>query len=87
VKVHLLSEQDYQRRIIWNVIGKIKGSQYPDDWVVPAIIATHGSLAQSIHPAAPRHAEAVHGIGALLRQGWRPKRTLIFASWTRKKKA
>jgi N-acetylated-alpha-linked acidic dipeptidase len=25
--------------------------------------------------------EAVHGVGALLRQGWKPKRTLIFASW------
>jgi N-acetylated-alpha-linked acidic dipeptidase len=25
--------------------------------------------------------ESVHGIGALLRQGWRPKRTIVFASW------
>jgi N-acetylated-alpha-linked acidic dipeptidase len=25
--------------------------------------------------------EAVHGIGALLKQGWRPKRTIVFCSW------
>jgi N-acetylated-alpha-linked acidic dipeptidase len=25
--------------------------------------------------------ESVHGIGALLKQGWRPRRTLVFASW------
>ncbi|HTW61166.1 MAG TPA: PA domain-containing protein, partial [Terracidiphilus sp.] len=34
VTVHLVSQQDYQRRIIWDVIGTIKGSEYPDDWVV-----------------------------------------------------
>ena len=25
--------------------------------------------------------EAVHGVGDLLKSGWKPKRTLIFASW------
>ena len=25
--------------------------------------------------------EAVHGIGVLLKQGWRPKRTILFCSW------
>jgi N-acetylated-alpha-linked acidic dipeptidase len=25
--------------------------------------------------------EAVHGLGALTKQGWRPKRTIVFASW------
>ena len=34
VKVHLVSQQDYQRRIIWDVIGKIKGSEYPGERVV-----------------------------------------------------
>jgi N-acetylated-alpha-linked acidic dipeptidase len=34
VSAHLISQQDYQRRTIWDVIGTIKGSEYPDDWVV-----------------------------------------------------
>jgi N-acetylated-alpha-linked acidic dipeptidase len=34
VRVHLLSQQDYQLRTIWDVIGKIKGSERPDEWVI-----------------------------------------------------
>jgi N-acetylated-alpha-linked acidic dipeptidase len=82
VKVHLVSRQDYQRRIIWDVIGKIPGSEYPSEWV---ITGNHrdawvfGAADPSSGTAAML--ESVHGIGALLRQGWRPKRTLVFASW------
>ena len=32
VKIHL--KQTYQYWPIWNVIGKIRGSKYPDEWVV-----------------------------------------------------
>ena len=82
VKVHLVSQQDYQRRIIWDVIGKIPGSEYPGEWV---ITGNHrdawvfGAADPSSGTAAML--ESVHGIGALLKQGWRPRRTLVFASW------
>jgi N-acetylated-alpha-linked acidic dipeptidase len=82
VKVHLVSDQDYQRRIIWNVIGTLKGSQYPDEWVVAGNHRdawVYGAVDPSSGSAAML--EAVHGIGTLVHQGWRPKRTLIFASW------
>jgi N-acetylated-alpha-linked acidic dipeptidase len=82
VKVHLVSVQDYQRRIIWDVLGKIKGVQYPGEWVVAGNHRDawiYGAVDPSSGTAAML--EAVHGVGALLRQGWRPKRTLIFASW------
>ena len=58
----------------------LAGSRTPGSW--SAIIATPGSTARSIPPAAPPSMlEAVHGVGALLRHGWRPKRTLVFCSW------
>jgi N-acetylated-alpha-linked acidic dipeptidase len=82
VKVHLVSQQDYQRRIIWDVIGKVKGSEYPDQWVIAGNHRdawTFGAVDPNSGTAALL--EAVHGIGALLRQGWQPKRTLVFASW------
>jgi N-acetylated-alpha-linked acidic dipeptidase len=82
VKVHLVSQQDYQRRIIWDVIGKVKGSLYPDDWVVAGNHRdawVYGAVDPSSGTAAML--EAVHGIGALLKQGWRPKRTMVFCSW------
>jgi len=81
-KVHLVSVQDYQRRIIWDVIGKVKGAEYPDEWVVAGNHRdawVYGAVDPSSGTAAML--EAVHGIGVLLHQGWRPKRTLILASW------
>ncbi|MGA3161921.1 MAG: M28 family metallopeptidase [Terracidiphilus sp.] len=82
VKVHLVSVQDYQRRIIWDVIGKIKGSELPDDWVV---IGNHRDawVYGAVDPSSGTAAmlESVHGIGSLLKQGWQPKRTIVFCSW------
>ena len=82
VKVHLVSQQDYQRRVIWDVIGKVKGSQYSDDWVV---VGNHRDawVYGAVDPNSGTAAmlESVHGVGALLKQGWRPKRTIVFCSW------
>jgi N-acetylated-alpha-linked acidic dipeptidase len=82
VKVHLVSRQDYQRRIIWDVIGKVPGSEYPGEWVITGNHRdawVYGAVDPSSGTAAML--ESVHGIGVLLKQGWRPKRTLVFASW------
>ncbi|MDR3754356.1 MAG: M28 family peptidase [Terracidiphilus sp.] len=81
-KVHLVSQQDYQRRIIWDVIGKVEGSQEPDAWVV---VGNHRDawVYGAVDPNSGTAAmlEAAHGIGSLLRQGWRPRRTIVFCSW------
>ncbi len=82
VKVHLVSQQDYQVRTIWDVIGKIKGSQLPDEWVVTGNHRdawVYGAVDPNSGTAAML--EEVHGVGALLRQGWRPKRSMLFCSW------
>ena len=82
VKVHLVSQQDYQRRLIWDVIGKIVGAADPDS---PVIVGNHRDawVYGAVDPSSGTAAmlEAVHGIGALLHQGWRPRRTIIFCSW------
>ncbi|HTB96728.1 MAG TPA: M28 family metallopeptidase [Terracidiphilus sp.] len=82
VRVHLVSQQDYQRRTIWDVVGRIRGAQYPDEtvvsgnhrdaWVYGAVDPNSGTAVML---------EAAHGIGALLKEGWRPKRTIVFCSW------
>jgi N-acetylated-alpha-linked acidic dipeptidase len=82
VTVHLVSRQDYQRRIIWDVIGKIRGTEDPEAWVVAGNHRdawVYGAVDPSSGTAAML--EAVHGLGALLKQGWRPKRTIVFCSW------
>ena len=82
VRVHLVSQQDYQRRTIWDVVGKIKGTDYPEDWVV---VGNHRDAwvygAVDPNSGTASMLEAVHGLGALVHEGWKPKRSIIFCSW------
>jgi N-acetylated-alpha-linked acidic dipeptidase len=82
VRIHLVSDQDYQVRTIWDVIGKIKGTEYPDNWVV---VGNHRDawVYGAVDPSSGTASmlETVHGFGALLKQGWKPKRTIVVASW------
>ncbi|KAM9657896.1 N-acetylated-alpha-linked acidic dipeptidase 2 isoform 1-T1 [Trichechus inunguis] len=67
---------------IYNVIGTIRGSVEPDRyiilgghrdaWVFGGIDPTSGSAVLQ---------EIVQSFGKLLSRGWRPRRTIIFASW------
>jgi N-acetylated-alpha-linked acidic dipeptidase len=80
VKMHI--NMDYQYRTIWDVIGKVKGTDAPDEWVVAGNHRdawVYGAVDPNSGTAA--QLEAIHGIGALLKAGWKPKRTLVFASW------
>ncbi|MGB7602136.1 MAG: M28 family metallopeptidase [Candidatus Sulfotelmatobacter sp.] len=80
VKMHL--KQDYQFRTLWDVIGRVRGSESPDEWVVAGNHRdawVYGAVDPNSGTAAML--EAVHGVGELLKSGWKPKRTMIFASW------
>jgi N-acetylated-alpha-linked acidic dipeptidase len=80
VKMHL--KQDYQFRTLWDVIGRVRGSEFPEEWVVAGNHRdawVYGAVDPNSGTAAML--EAVHGVGELLKSGWKPKRTLIFASW------
>ncbi len=84
VKVHMHLEQDYQLRTIWDVIGTIEGSDpedkdawvvagnHRDAWVYGAVDPNSGTAAML---------ETVHGLGALLKEGWKPKRRIVIGSW------
>jgi N-acetylated-alpha-linked acidic dipeptidase len=80
VKMHL--KQDYQFRTLWDVIGRVRGSEFPDEWVIAGNHRdawVYGAVDPNSGTAAML--ESVHGIGELLKSGWKPKRTMIFASW------
>ncbi len=84
VTVHMHLEQDTQLRTIWDVVGIIEGADpaEKDDWVV---IGNHRDawVYGAVDPGSGTAAmlEAVHGFGNLLKQGWRPKRSIVVASW------
>jgi len=82
VKVKLHLRQDYQFRTIWDVIGRVRGTDFPDQWVVGGNHRdawVFGACDPNSGTAAML--EAVHGLGELLKTGWKPKRTIILGSW------
>ena len=80
VKVHMNLVQDYKLRTIWDVVGTIDGTD-PDqkeDWVVAGNHRdawVYGAVDPNSGTAAML--EAVHGLGELLKQGWKPKRRIV----------
>jgi N-acetylated-alpha-linked acidic dipeptidase len=82
VRIHMVLKMDYQYRSIWNVIGVARGSELPEEWVIAGNHRdawVYGAVDPNSGTAAML--ETVHGIGTLLKTGWKPKRTLVFASW------
>jgi N-acetylated-alpha-linked acidic dipeptidase len=81
-RVHLKLAFDWSLKPLYDVIAKIPGSQYPDEWVVRG---NHhdGWVNGADDPLSGMSAELEEGraMGELLKQGWKPKRTIIYASW------
>ena len=82
VMVHMHLEMDTKLRTIWDVIGRIPGTENPNDWVV-AGNHRDGWVYGAVDPNSGTAAmlEAVHGLGELLKTGWKPKRTIVIGSW------
>lgn len=81
-KVHLKLDMDFRIRPIWNVTARIPGTSEPDSWVVLGNHRdawTYGAVDPN-SGTAPLLAVA-RGLGQLLKQGWKPQRTIILASW------
>jgi N-acetylated-alpha-linked acidic dipeptidase len=81
-KVHLAISSDWGMKTLYDVIARIPGAQYPDEWLVRGnhrdgwVFGAADPL--SGHVTMMAEAKA---IGVLLQSGWKPKRTLIYASW------
>jgi N-acetylated-alpha-linked acidic dipeptidase len=82
VKVRLKTDMDYKTRKIWNVVAQIDGSEEKDRWV---ILGNHRDawVFGAVDPNSGSSAmlEVGRGFGELLKQGWKPRRTIILCSW------
>ncbi len=82
VKVHVKTDMDYKLRSIWNVDARIDGDAEKDRWV---ILGNHRDawVFGAVDPNSGSSAmlEIARGFGQMLKQGWKPKRTIIFCSW------
>jgi N-acetylated-alpha-linked acidic dipeptidase len=81
-QVRLKVTSNWDMKPVYDVIARMPGSEYPDQWVIRG----------NHHDAWVNGADdPVSGISALLeearalselrKQGWKPKRTVIFAAW------
>jgi len=81
-KVHLTVLSNWGQKPIYDVIATIKGSTAPNQWIVRGnhhdgwMFGAWDPLAGNVAMLAEAKA-----IGGLLKQGWRPQRTLVYASW------
>ena len=82
VRVHLVVKSDWRLRPIYDVIATMKGSEFPDQWIVRGnhhdgwVFGAEDPLSGQVALMAEAKA-----MGALAKTGWRPKRTLVYASW------
>jgi N-acetylated-alpha-linked acidic dipeptidase len=82
VKVHLALEMQNRVTPIWNVIGRIPGSEEPeklivlsnhhDAWVYGAVDPASGTASML---------ETARALGQLRKEGFRPRRTILLGNW------
>jgi N-acetylated-alpha-linked acidic dipeptidase len=81
-RVHLKLRFDWTLKPLYNVIAKLPGSTWPDEWVVRG---NHhdGWVNGAEDPISGIIAELeeARAMGELVKQGWRPKRTIVYAAW------
>lgn len=81
-KVRLKVEFNWDMVTAYNVIARLEGSEYPDQWVIRGNHHdgwNHGA-ADPVSGMVATMAEA-KAVGELARAGQRPKRTIIYAAW------
>jgi len=87
-KVHMKVLSDWNQKTLYDVIAKMRGSEEPDRWIIRG---NHhdGWVFGATDPLAGQTAlmAEAKAIGTLVKQGWRPRRTLVYASWDEKSRA
>jgi N-acetylated-alpha-linked acidic dipeptidase len=81
-KIHLKVKANWDIKTLHDVIVRIPGSTFPDEWIVRG---NHHDAwvngADDPVSAMSAELEEARALGALLKQGWRPKRTIVYCAW------
>ncbi len=81
-RVHLKLAFNWDLKPLYNVIVRIPGAVYPDEWIIRG--NHHDAWVNGAEdPVSGTSAllEEARGFATLLRQGWRPKRTIVYCIW------
>jgi N-acetylated-alpha-linked acidic dipeptidase len=80
--VHLKMQFNWDIVPAYDVIAKIKGSKYPDEWILRG--NHHDAWVNGASDPISGQAamlEEAKALGALLKTGWKPKRTIVYCAW------
>jgi N-acetylated-alpha-linked acidic dipeptidase len=81
-KVHLKVAFNWDIKPLYDVIAKIPGSVAPDEWIIRG---NHHDAwvngAEDPISAQVSLLEEARALGLLLKQGWKPRRTIIYCAW------
>lgn len=67
---------------IYNVIATLKGNEFPDEWVIRG--NHHDAWVNGAEDPVSGMAammEEARALGVMVKEGWKPKRTIIYCSW------
>jgi N-acetylated-alpha-linked acidic dipeptidase len=81
-KVHLKVESNWDIKPIYDVIARIPGSEFPNQWIIRG--NHHDAWVNGAEdPISGQVAllEEARSMSELVKQGWKPKRTIIFCAW------
>ena len=80
--MHLWAQFNWKPTPIYNVVAKLQGSDFPGEWILRG---NHydGWVNGAEDPLAGMVAELeeARALGLLVRQGWRPRRTIVYLGW------
>jgi len=81
-RAHLKLAFSWDQKPLYDVIARLRGSTFPDQWVVRGNHhdAWVNGAEDPVSGLAPMLEEA-RALGELRRQGWTPKRTIVYCAW------
>jgi N-acetylated-alpha-linked acidic dipeptidase len=81
-RAHVKLAFDWSLKRANNVIARLPGSTYPDEWIIRG---NHHDAwvngAQDPGSGMSAELEEARALGELVKRGWRPKRTIVYAAW------
>src|SRR5580704_10032514 len=81
-KVHMRLKFNWDLKRLYDVIVHIPGAQYPDEWIIRG---NHHDAwvngADDPISGTVAEMEEARGLAELMKQGWKPKRTIIYCFW------
>jgi N-acetylated-alpha-linked acidic dipeptidase len=80
--VRLKLSFNWEIKPLYNVVAKWKGTEFPDEWIIRG--NHHDAWVNGANDPISGMAalmEEARGISELIKQGWKPRRTLVYCGW------